>query len=265
MKNSFVNISAILIVLGLSLFPLIINGLYYIKTDIQILHKPSDWTSFWGTYLAAIASFAMVLITWLTLRQNRKQQVFYIKQSEQQKLQSQLEKLFNFQACINEMECVNCFTHIMEKKFDVVDVQVQNLIRDFDEKAFAVDIAISIDPKNQAQNEFHKLYNSIYAQYGSLIQDISWLNNLIKNMPNEETGKDAYLKYHLDNYSTIYPKNCIVETILKITPQLDVVPNLREIISKTLQNSTIGQLKEELKPTIISYREQEIKRIETII
>ena len=62
----------IIFILILSIMPLIINALYNWETNCKILHSPSPWTTFWATYLAAIASFGMVFITWWTMKQSKK-------------------------------------------------------------------------------------------------------------------------------------------------------------------------------------------------
>lgn len=64
----------ILIIVILLLFlPAFINWCYTKPAWDEILENPKKWTVFWGTYLSAIASFAMVFITWKTLKQNREQ------------------------------------------------------------------------------------------------------------------------------------------------------------------------------------------------
>lgn len=67
------NLWVLIIVFILLILPLFINYCYSWTTDCWILYKPSDWTTFWATYIAAIASFAMVVITWRTLVQNKEQ------------------------------------------------------------------------------------------------------------------------------------------------------------------------------------------------
>lgn len=62
-----------IIVVTLIVLPLLINVCYLWRTDCGVLFTPSAWTSFWATYLSAIASFVMVFITWRTLKQNRQQ------------------------------------------------------------------------------------------------------------------------------------------------------------------------------------------------
>ncbi len=62
-----------ILIIFLLFLPLIINWLYKWETDCKVLHSPSSWAIYWATYLAAIASFAMVFVTWRTLRQNKNQ------------------------------------------------------------------------------------------------------------------------------------------------------------------------------------------------
>lgn len=57
----------------LLLLPLIVNSLYLFNSWHQIFEEPSKWSMFWATYLSSIASFAMVFITWRTLKQNKEQ------------------------------------------------------------------------------------------------------------------------------------------------------------------------------------------------
>lgn len=60
----------ILIILAL---PVVINFILLIPAFSPIVGDGTHWLSFWASYLAAIASFAMVLITWWTLRESKKQ------------------------------------------------------------------------------------------------------------------------------------------------------------------------------------------------
>ena len=61
----FIVISVLLLLL-----PLLINLCYLWESSYNVLHAPSAWTTFWATYLAAIGSFTMVFMTWLTIKQN---------------------------------------------------------------------------------------------------------------------------------------------------------------------------------------------------
>ena len=61
------------VLLLLLALPAIINSCYFVPALNEIFEKPQKWTEFWGTYLSAIASFLMVLITYKTLEQMKKQ------------------------------------------------------------------------------------------------------------------------------------------------------------------------------------------------
>ncbi len=74
----------ILVVVFLLFLPLLINLCYLWESNSTALHAPSDWATFWATYLAAIASFAMVLITWWTLKESKKQNDKILMQNQQQ-------------------------------------------------------------------------------------------------------------------------------------------------------------------------------------
>ena len=71
-KKHIALIITIVLIIALIL-PLGINALYLISTDCEVLHAPSAWTTFWATYLAAIASFVMILFTWKTLKEMQRQ------------------------------------------------------------------------------------------------------------------------------------------------------------------------------------------------
>ena len=70
----------ILIVLAL---PVVINFILLIPAFSPIVGDGTHWLSFWASYLAAIASFAMVLITWWTLRESKKQNQDILTQNDQ--------------------------------------------------------------------------------------------------------------------------------------------------------------------------------------
>lgn len=63
-----------IIVIALVL-PMGINSLYLISTDCEVLHKPSEWTTFWGGYLGAIISAAVAFIILYIQRKDNEQQV----------------------------------------------------------------------------------------------------------------------------------------------------------------------------------------------
>lgn len=63
----------ILIILGVVFLPLVLNWLILQPSRFEVVGDGTHWLSFWVTWLSAFASFAMVLITWKTLKQNKEQ------------------------------------------------------------------------------------------------------------------------------------------------------------------------------------------------
>ena len=72
MKDFWKSYWKILLTAGaLLLLPLIVNAFYLITAWHRIFEEPSTWAMFWATYLSAVASFAMVLITRRSIRLNQ--------------------------------------------------------------------------------------------------------------------------------------------------------------------------------------------------
>lgn len=55
------------------LIPILLNWLIQWQSFFEFVGKDTDWLMFWVTYISAIASFAMVFITWQTLKQSQVQ------------------------------------------------------------------------------------------------------------------------------------------------------------------------------------------------
>lgn len=73
-KKHIALIITIVLIIALIL-PLGINALYLITTDCEVLHKPSEWTMFWGAYLGAIISAAVAFIILHIQRKDNEQQI----------------------------------------------------------------------------------------------------------------------------------------------------------------------------------------------
>ena len=59
--------------------PICINALYLVNTDCEILHKPSEWTTFWGSYLGAIISAGVAfIILHIQRKDNEKDKIEYL-------------------------------------------------------------------------------------------------------------------------------------------------------------------------------------------
>lgn len=254
------------IILLLIILPISINFIVLLPSPINsvwVAGEPMEWISIWITYIGAIASFAMIFITALTLSENRKQFAEQKKQYELEKLDEVSKKLFNFQTSINMLEVVDLINILMKHQYDGVSKAAKLLIRDIDEKSFAIDLMLPRNAVSTEHSTFNKVHNEIMIEYGSIIQDIIWINDLLKDMPVE--GKSQYIQWHLDNYGqTFNPNNCIKTIIIDNVPDLsllDAEESLKRVFNILLTNNSISDNKENLKDVIINYIQSEKERI----
>lgn len=63
----------VIFIAAIVLIPILLNWLIQWQSFFEFVGEDTDWLMFWVTYISAIASFAMVFITWRTLQQNKKQ------------------------------------------------------------------------------------------------------------------------------------------------------------------------------------------------
>lgn len=81
----------VLIIVIIVLLPLFIN--WVVTHDklynYKVAGEPKDWLSFWVIYFSAIMSSVMVIITWYTLKQNKKQ----LEEIKKERLESQRARL----------------------------------------------------------------------------------------------------------------------------------------------------------------------------
>lgn len=73
MGNKNIYIGVITILLGIALFPLLLNWMLLRQAIIPVVGDGVTWLSFWPVYLSAIASFGMIYFTYRSLQQNREQ------------------------------------------------------------------------------------------------------------------------------------------------------------------------------------------------
>lgn len=63
----------VIFIAAIVLIPILLNWVIQWQSFFEFVGKDTDWLMFWVTYISAIASFAMVFITWRTLKQNEEQ------------------------------------------------------------------------------------------------------------------------------------------------------------------------------------------------
>lgn len=68
-----ITIGVIIFLVILIIVPFAINLFIQLPAQFDVVGEPVNWLMFWPTYISAAASFFMIYVTYLSLKQNRKQ------------------------------------------------------------------------------------------------------------------------------------------------------------------------------------------------
>lgn len=110
---------SISIIIGLA-FPFALNWLVMQHTSFSVAGKPETWIAFWPSYLSAIASFGMIVLTAITLLfnnetlKNNKEQLDEMKRQWEEEHKPNVSVSFNLIGSIGYLRIVN--TSIVEIK-----------------------------------------------------------------------------------------------------------------------------------------------------
>lgn len=143
------------------LIPILLNWVIRWRSFFKFVGKDTDWLGFWVTYISAIASFAMVFITWFTLKQNREQITELKKQWKEQntpKVFCSLEKDNGslFLVLSNPTPNVATNVHVNIKSYGIKETELFSKYTTLLEKTF-----FTISP---LQKKYIDLYISAYIE-----------------------------------------------------------------------------------------------------
>lgn len=200
-KNSLLKylgtIIFVVLILFLLFFPFILNKLILSPQLFPYVGEGKDWLMFWATYISAIASFAMVFITWWTLRQN-KNQLNEIKRQWEEENRPRLEIYF-----IND-----------ELKTKGLRIEVVNLGKSpaYDVKLFVDSVVISKAPNHATKDSLETIGLScnILLSNESLIIGLCEENMNLRYALDYTIGK---IYVEAEQYSQFYTAVTSMETI----------------------------------------------------
>lgn len=225
-------------VLVLILMPAIINLSYHIHIPyLDWLNKyfdiPQKWTEYWGTYLSTLASSAMVIITWITLKQNRIQ-LDEMKQQWDKENKPQLEMYF-----------VKDEIPVKGQRIEIVNIG-KNTAKDI---KFCIDENIIEKAPNNDTKEALKNIGQSFSL--SLLPNDSVIISLCEDNTNEQykhnykiglesVNKEEYLAFYNSiesmknisievNYNSKYKNNITISPNIKRNKHKDIADALADI------------------------------------
>ena len=270
-KKHIALIIAIVLIIILIL-PLGINALYLISTDCEVLHKPSEWTIFWGGYLGAIISAGVAfIILAVQYQQNRKEnndnrtlQKNVLKhQVRTQRLNDIKSRLITYFQSFHYAEVDNLAYQILKKEDRYPIMQrLKELWKEKDTATLQLKI-IFASSSDQQEFEYQKLFEDFDVQYEALIEDLLWFCDI-----GYYSGDDAMLNKHVIKSINDYKSRHLIENKYRIWNYIEkyeykIVSERKNIIKERLEalNDFADCLLWEGIKSLIQYEQREIDKI----
>ena len=158
-------------------WPLIVNCLYNVETNCKVLHKPQEWTIFWGSYIGSIVSAAVAFIILhiqskkneeeneKNREENEKNRVLQLKIVEQQQ---EMQWLNTFRQCSveyisvysddNIREIVNKVKNEPKESLSLIEAMFEKMEKARLMMAF-LEREVGYENIKAALKEKHELYN----------------------------------------------------------------------------------------------------------
>lgn len=226
----------VVIIIGVALvLPICINALYLVGTDCEILHKPSEWTTFWGSYLGAIISAAVAFIILHIQRKDNEKQVEYtqidneiqnIANRELQKniLKHQVRVQWLSELKIKLIDYYNSFHYIDLYNVSVLLQDNNSINRDYcikklheiwsDKDNATCHIQMLFSSKtDDIENRFIEVLSDYDIQFFELLSDLTWYCHTIAFISHEKPTE--YAKEEVEKFNATQ-QNCNPYRITKI-------------------------------------------------
>lgn len=166
----------VVVVLIIFCWPVIVNWLYNVETDCKVLHKPQEWTIFWGSYIGSIVSAAVAFIILFLQRkdnkeENEKNRILQLKILEQQQ---EMQWLNAFKQASGEYLSVLSYNEIIY----IINISMENprvalnLIKTQIDKTNAYEMNFKFIG---AKGDYNKLISSsdtLFKLYMEVLNDI---------------------------------------------------------------------------------------------
>ena len=170
--------------------PLGINALYLIGTDCSILHEPSEWTTFWGSYLGGIISAGVAFIILhiqrndnekqnranrknneIENRENRQLQLNVLRyQQEQLQLDNFILRSSKLIAALNPLALKTVCKRIQQNNVSAIEADVLNRLDVI--LNIQQEFCLHLSGDNKAQKQFGDNVNIIVDHFKDVLCNI---------------------------------------------------------------------------------------------
>lgn len=274
-----ISLFVIIIIVTALILPIFINALHLVDTDCEILHKPSEWTVFWGSYLGAIISAGVAFaILYIQRKDNEKQNKENRNKNETQnksnrqlqfnimKYQQQSHWLDNFR--IVSLEYCHSFNYndivlISNTMWNYPD-EAFNMMKPLFERATKCNANFSfVRKQDESANELNDYIDSIYTSYKQVLIDLQWITLYYKSTFPTNRDQQSCISFLRQQYKTQKDLNHIIQVL----EQPYYGANHRKYFENVVQNIILESKSNEpnVRDKIYEYIKQEQERIDNIL
>lgn len=164
----------------MSVLPIVINACYLVETNCTILHKPSPWTTFWATYIAAAASLGMIIITMVSIQNN------FVENKKNRELQLNILLYQQEQTWLNQFRKAAAEYVALYSYNDLVDVaniareeapyKAFYLVKELFSRAGKADLNLAfIQKESDLFKKLNKDKTTLFVFYNQVLDDLQIL------------------------------------------------------------------------------------------
>lgn len=267
-------LSITIFIVSVSVFPILVNTFSLYDAKYKVFGFQSPWLSFGGTYLAAVASLGMIIITAVSIhrnsednKKNRELQSNVIRyQTKLQWINQLKEAIICARDAFDEL-VINDFLKEFNKNSDNQDFS--NICRSIDNKinkaTFAIETVL-LGCTEKIEVDFFHVFKEKKTQYQHYISDIVFVLQFPNNFKNKSgINNTEYFQQRLEEYknSNLKYPDSNPERIWEIAQECNfqIISRRFEILKKLLSYNDSIVFAEDSKDFI----EMEIKNAELIL
>lgn len=190
---------AVLLLIALS--PIVLNFIFLIDVGLPIAGSYDGWLAYSGALAGALITLFVLQQTinrnHKENQENRRLQISLLQNQYIKERISLLEDaLFDYQTSINAIELLNILEMIKKGEFIDSKINLQKMGLATDKASFKIDLYLTRTAKTKIESEFTIIFNELNVEYQTLIADLLFFIDLIKNLP--ESKIEEYISYHIN-------------------------------------------------------------------